>query len=210
MDAGPDQENVLPREKELAIAVINEFSDGSTIFTITTAGTLSEPHATPDPSVAIERIRNTKIASGGKTNVPIYDPIASVIRLISRSPGLRIVVFIGEGNDGGSRMRYPELRGLAESNQIAFFAALIADHSVRGAKSLLRYGWNLRELTSDTAGIFLENEKTRKATRQLTEAIKALCLISFKLSSLPSGRYKVSVPEHQRGRLHAQKAMTIP
>jgi hypothetical protein len=103
MDAGPDQKNVLSREKELAVAVINEFSEG---------------------------------ASGVKANVPIYDPIASAIRLISRSPGLLIVVFIGEGNDGRSRMRYPELRSLAKSNQIAFFAALVADHSLRGSKSI--------------------------------------------------------------------------
>jgi hypothetical protein len=210
LDAGPDQTNALAREKELAIALINEFSNGSTMFTITTAGAPSEPQSTLERNVATQRVRDVAGASGVKTNVPIYDPIASAIRLISRSPGLRIVVFIGEGNDGGSIVHYPELRSLAESNHIAFFAALVADHSLRGAKSILRYGSNLRELADDTAGVFQENEKTPKATRQLTESIRSLSLFSFDLPLLQPGRYKVSVSQREQRRLHSQKAVTIP
>jgi hypothetical protein len=160
IDAAPDQANVLSEEKELAIALINELFDAGASFTIASAGISSKIQATTlDRSIAIEHIRDITGDSGEKKNVAIYDAIGSAIRQISLTPSLRVVIFIGEGNDGGSRLRYAELRSLAESNHIVCFAALIADHSLRGARSSLRYGWNLQELTSDTAGIFLENQK---------------------------------------------------
>jgi len=211
MDAGPDQGKVLSIEKELAIALINELSDTGTSFTVAKAGISSKMQATtPDRSVAIEHIRDITGESGEKTSVAIYDAIGSAIRQISLTPGLRVVIFIGEGNDGGSRLRYAELRGLAESNQIVFFAALVADHSLRGARSILRYGWNLQDLTDDTAGIFLENQKMSKATRQLSEGVQGLRLITFEMPSRQSGRSKISVLSPRGKRLRAQKAIVIP
>jgi len=211
MDTGPDQAKVLSQEKDLAIALINELSDAGTSFIIASAGASQKMQAaTLDQSVAIEHIREITEDNGEKTDVPIYDAIGSAIRQISTTPGLRVVIFIGEGNDGGSRLRYAELRGLAASNHIACFAALIADHSLRGAKSILRYGWNLQELASDTAGLFLENPKTPKATRRLAEAVRALRLITFEMPSRHSGRSKISVLSPRDKRLRVQKAIGIP
>jgi len=211
MDAGPDQARVLSKEKDLAIALINELSDAGTSFIIASVGASSKMQATTiDRSVAIEHIREITEDNGEKTNVPIYDAIGSAIRQISATPGLRVVIFIGEGNDGGSKMRYAELRGLAESNHIACFASLVADHSLRGAKSILRYGWNLRKLTGDTAGIFLENQKTPKASRRLRESVGGLRLITFEIPFRGPGRYKISVSSPRGWRLRAQKAIAIP
>jgi hypothetical protein len=211
MDAGPDQAKVLSIEKELAIALINELSDTGTSFTVAKAGISSKMQATTsDRSVAIEHIRDITAESGERTSVAIYDAIGSAMRQISLTPGLRVVIFIGEGNDGGSSLPYAELRGLAESNQIVFFAALVADHSLRGARSILRYGWNLQDLTDDTAGIFLENQKMSKATRQLSESVQGLRLITFEMPSRQSGRSKISVLSPRGKRLRAQKAIVIP
>jgi hypothetical protein len=211
MDAGADQANVLQKEKDLAIVLINELSDSSTSFTVASAGTSSKTQATTlDRSVAIEHIRDIAGDSGQKRNVAIYDAIGSAIRQVSLDSCLRVVIFIGEGNDGGSRLRYAELRNLAESNQVAFFAALVADHSLRGAKSILRYGCNLQELTSDTAGILLENQKTPKASRQLRESVQGLRLIAFDTPPRQSGRYKLSVSARRGKKLRAQKAIVFP
>src|SRR6266852_2774191 len=211
MDTGPDQAKVLSKEKDLAIALINELSDVGTSFIIASVGTSSKMQATTlDRSVAIEHIREITGDNGEKTNVPIYDAIGSAIRKISATPGLRVVIFIGEGNDGGSKMRYAELRGLAESNQIAFFAALVAGHSLRGAKSILRYGWNLQDLTSDTVGIFLENQKTPEATRCLSESVRGLSLVAFAMPSRQPGRCKFPVSARRSKRLRAQRAIVIP
>jgi hypothetical protein len=211
VDTGPDQANVLSKEKDLANALINELRNAQTSFTIASAGTSSKMQAaTLDRSIAIAHILDITGDSGAKTNIPIYDAIGSAIRQISATTGLRVVIFIGEGNDGGSGLRYAGLRSLAESNHVAVFAALIADHSLRGAKSILRYGWNLMELTSDTAGIFLENQKTPKATRRLGESVGGLRLISFEMPSRQPGRYKSSVSVRRGKRLRAQKAIVIP
>ena len=103
MDAGPDQANVLSREKELAIALINDLFDASTSFTIASVGTLSKTQATTlDRSVAIQHIREIVGDTGKKSNVAIYDAIGSAILQISLSPGFRVVIFIGEGNDGAA------------------------------------------------------------------------------------------------------------
>jgi hypothetical protein len=211
LDAGPDQARILSKEKELAIALINGLSDGGTSFTIAKAGTSPETLApTQNRSVAVEDVRGIKGDKGERTSVAIYDAIGSAIRQISLVPGLRVVIFIGEGNDGGSRLGYAELRNLAESNQIAFFAALVANHSLRGTKSILRYGWDLRELSGDTAGIFLENQKTSKATRQLSESVARLRLVIFKIPFPQSGRYKLSASSTRNKRFKAQKRIVIP
>jgi hypothetical protein len=211
VDAGPDQAKVLSREKELAIDLINVLSDAGTSFAIATAGTSPKIQApTPNRSVAIEDIRGITGAVGERMNVPTYDAIGSAIRQISLTPGIRAVIFIGEGNDGGSKLRYAELRNLAESNRIAFFAALVANHSLRGTKSILRYGWNLRELTSDTAGIFFENQNTSKASWQLSESIRSLRLVTFEIPYPQSGRYKLSVSSKPHKRFKAQRGIVIP
>jgi hypothetical protein len=211
MDAGPNQASVLSKQRELAIALINELSDTGTSFTVAGAGISSKTQVTTlDRSVAIQQIREIVGDTGKKSNVAIYDALGSAILQVSLSPGLRVVIFIGEGNDGGSKMRYAELRSLAESNQIAFFAALVAGHNLRGSKSILRYGWNLQDLSSDTAGIFLENQKTPKAARRLSETIQGLRLIAFEMPAAQPGRYKVSVSARRGKRFCAQKAIVIP
>jgi len=211
IDAGPDQAKALSKEKDLAIDLINELSDASTSFTIASVGIspkMQEP--TRDRSVAIDHVRGIAGDNGNKTNVPIYDAIGSATRQMSSAPALRVAIFIGEGNDGGSRLRYTELRSLAESNQIAFFAALVADHSLHGTKSILRYGWYLRELTSDAAGIFLENQKTPKAAQRLSKGIRGLRLVTFEMPFIQAGHYRISVSVRRGKRLRAQKGIFIP
>jgi hypothetical protein len=211
VDAGPDQANVLSKEKDLAITLINALSDANTSFAIANAATSSKTQATTlDRFVAIAQVRDITGDAGEKRNVAVYDAIGSAIRQVSLSPGLHVVVFIGEGNDSGSRMSYEELRNLAESNQIAFFVALVAGHSLRGTKSILRYGWKLQELTSDSVGMFFENPKPAKAARQLRGSVQGLRLVTFDTPSLLSGRYRISVSSQRRTRFKAQKAIVIP
>jgi hypothetical protein len=211
MDAGPDQATVLSKEKALAVTLINKLYDANTSFTVASAGTSStlQP-ATLDRSVAIGHIREIRGDIGEKTNVPICDTIASAIRQISHRPGLRVLLFIGEGNDGGSSVSYAELRRLAESNHISVFAALLADHSLRGARSILRYGWNLQDLASDTAGLSLENQNAAKAAGQISNGIRSLRLITFEMSSPPPGHCKISISLPRGKTLRTQKAITIP
>ena len=211
MDAGPDQTKVLSKEKDLAIALMNGLSDAGTSFTVASAATSSKTQApTLDRSVAIEHIREITGDNGERTNVPIYDALGAAIRQISLAPGLRVIIFVGEGNDGGSSETYAELRRLAESNHVTVYAALVAEHSLRGARSILRYGRNLQELTLDTAGLFFENQKTAKAAEQIRESVRRLRLITFVMPSPQPGRCKISVSSRRGKRLPAQKAISLP
>jgi hypothetical protein len=211
MDAGPDQAKVLSKEKDLAIALMNGLSDPGTSFTVASAATSSKTQAPAlDRSVAIEHIREITGDNGERTNVPIYDAIGAAIRQISLVPGLRVVIFVGEGNDGGSSVTYTELRRLAESNHVTVYAALVAEHSLRGARSILRFGWNLQELTGDTAGLFFENQKTLKTAEQIRESVRGLRLITFVMPSPQPGRCKISVSSLRGKRLPAQKAISLP
>jgi len=211
VDAGPDQAKVLSKEKDLAIALMNGLSDAGTSFTVASAATSSKTQApTLDRSVAIEHIREITGDNGERTNVPIYDALGAAIRQISLAPGLRVIIFVGEGNDGGSSVTYAELRRLAESNHVTVYAALVAEHSLRGARSILRYGRNLQELTLDTAGLFFENQKTAKAAEQIRESVRRLRLITFVMPSPQPGRCKISVSSRRGKRLPAQKAISLP
>jgi hypothetical protein len=68
----------------------------------------------------------------------------------------------------------------------------------------------LRELTGGTAGRFSENQKTLKATQQLSESVRGLRVITFEMPFRGPGRYKISVSAQPGKRLHAQKAIVIP
>jgi hypothetical protein len=211
MDAGPDQAKVLSKEKDLAIALMNGLSDAGTSFTVASAATSSKMQAPAlDRSVAIEHVREITGDNGKRTNVPIYDALGAAIRQISLAPGLRVIIFIGEGNDGGSSATYTELRRLAESNHITVYAALVAEHSLRGARGILRYGWNLQDLTGDTAGLFFENQKTLKTAEQVCESVRRLRLITFAMPSPHPGRCKISVSSLRGKRLPAQKTISLP
>ena len=129
---------------------------------------------------------------------------------MSTDESIRVVIFIGEGFDGGSKIRYQQLRDLAESIHVAFFAALVADHSLRGSKSILRYGWDLEDLAKDAAGRFLENESTPKAAREFSEAVDKLRLVTFEMPIGQIGRQKVSISLPRGNRCHAHKAIVIP
>jgi hypothetical protein len=94
-------------------------------------------------------------------------------------------------------LRYADIRNLAESNQIAFCATLIADDT-------------LRDLTGETTGVFLENPKTPKATRKLIESAREFRLVVFDSPSALSGRYRISVLTRRGKRLRAQKAIVVP
>jgi hypothetical protein len=211
IDAGPDQSKVLSRERNLGVALVNALSGANTSFSITKAAISSRTERpTQDRSVAIELIREIVGDHAKNSGVAIYDAIDSAIRQISIDDGIQVVIFIGEGTDASSNLPYEQLRGLAESNHVAFFAALVADHSLRGSKSILRYGWILQKLASDTAGRFLENEETSKAARELSQGIGELRLVTFEMPSAQPGRHKVSVSLPRGNRVHAQKAIVIP
>ena len=211
IDAGPDQPKVLGREKDLAASLIAGFSDATTDFIVTRAGYRpTHVAATSESSVAINSVLALNAETGKKSDIPIYDAMALGIQELSGRPGIRVLVVIAEGNDHGSSVNYKQLRASAETHHVSCLTAIVADHGIRGPKSILRYGRDLEELAGDTAGIFIENDrKVDRMASRVERMIKSLRVVTFDIDGLTSGRHEISVVSHSAGRLHAQHAIVL-
>ena len=168
IDAGPNQAAVLNREKNLAVSILNAISVPANKFLVVRAGSQYTTYpATSDNSEATRLVEALTTETGKKSEIPIYEAMASAIGELSKLPGIRVLIVIAEGNDYGSTLGFKELRELVEARYVTCLVALVDDHPTRGTKSILRYGWSLQDLANDTAGTFVENSKNvgRTATR---------------------------------------------
>ena len=210
IDAGPSQSAVFPREAELAVSLVKALSAPGTNFLIGKIGLTGQiDNATPDQAVAIQSIQDIVCETGKPTDVPIYDLTAAAIRKLSEAPGIRVVIFIGGGKDKGSHSSYEIVRNLAQARHVTVFTLLLADRSHRGPRSMLSHGWWMRELADETAGIFLENEKSPKALERVTESIRAIRLITFHMDFKGIGRHRISLRLKGDLRFRAQKAVFL-
>ena len=210
VDAGPSQVSVLSREKDLAESSVKALSAPGTSFVIGKiglSGRLGERAV--DEDVAINSIHEIAGETGKRTDVPIYDLVVSAIQKLSEAPGIRVVIFIGGGKDSGSRSNYENVRNLAQGRHVTVLTLLLADRSHRGPKSMLSHGWLMRELADETAGIFLENPKSPKALRRVTESVPALRLVSFRMDFKEGGRHKIRVRSKGDLHLRVQKALFL-
>ncbi len=145
---------------------------------------------------------------GKKSGIPIFEAMAAAIAELSRLPGMRVLIIIAEGNDYGSSMGYKGLRDLVQARSVTCLVALVDDHPTRGTKSILRYGWSLQDLASDTAGTFVENTKrVARTAARFGEMVASFRLVTLEIAGLPPGRHRVSVSSPPGLRLHAQKAI---
>lgn len=207
IDAGPNQSAVLNREKELASSLIAEFSNTTTDFIVIRAGYQAASIVTSsEGSGATSSLQALSAETGKKSQIPVYKALVLAIEELSLRPGIRVVMIIAEGNDSKSGISYKQLRASAQAQHVSFMTVLVADHSARGSKSILRYGWDLQSLASDTAGVFLDNDRNASRTlKRLTEAIRSLRLVTFEIGGLSQGRHRMHTSSKLVGRLHAQK-----
>lgn len=208
IDAGPDQTRVLNQEKDLALAILNAISVPVNKLLVVRAGYQHTVYpATADRSEARRLIQSLAAEEGKKSEIPIYDAIASAIDELSRLYGMRVLIVIAEGNDYGSNVGYKGLRDLMQAHSVACLVALVDDHPTRGTKSILRYGWSLQDLASDTAGTFVENsKKVARTASQFGEMVASFRLVTLETAELPPGRHNLSVSTASGFHLHAQKA----
>ena len=210
IDAGPSRGAVFPREAELAVSLVKSLSIPGTNFLIGKIGLSGKlEEATPDQAVAVNSIQGIVCETGKRTDVPIYDLTAAAIRRLSAAPGIRVVIFIGGGKDKGSQSSYGNVRNLAQAQHVTVLTLLLADRSHRGAHAMLSHGWWMRELADETAGIFLENEESPKALRRVTENVRAIRLLSFRMDFKGIGRHRIRLRSKGDLRLRVQKALFL-
>jgi hypothetical protein len=201
IDARPDQSRVLNKEKDLALAILNAL--------VVRAGHHHTVYpATADRGEATRLIQSLASEEGKKLGIPIFEAMTAATGELSRLLGVRVLIIIAEGNDYGSNTGYKGLRDLVQARSVSCLTALVDDHRTRGTRSILRYGWSLQDLASDTAGAFVENSKkvVRPATR-FGEMAASFRLVTLETVELPAGRHRISVAGPSGVRLHAQKAL---
>lgn len=207
IDVGPNQTKVLDREKAIASRFITTFSKENASFLIVRAGFRPSMQADDNPLQSVNQL-TTEPGKGAK--IAIYDAVALALKQLSERDGMRVVVVIAEGNDFGSRIRYRNLRMLAMARHASVMTTLVADHPVVGSRGIYSYGWDLRDLSSKTAGISIVNDRNPdRAVRMLSLAIRSLRVLSLSATDVPPGRYKVHIVSETTGRLHAQKQICV-
>ena len=207
VDAGPNQLAVLDREKEIASSLIAEFSNARTDFIVIRAGYQAKNIVTTSAGpVVMSSLQALRAETGKKSQIPIYKAVALAIEELSLRPGIRVLIIIAEGNDSRSGISYKQLRASAQKQHVPVMTVLVADHSARGRRSALLYGWDLRSLASDTGAIFLDNDRnTSRTLKRLTEAIRSLRLVTFEIDGLSQGHHRMHTSSNSVGRLHVQK-----
>lgn len=209
IDAGPDQSRVLTKEKDLALAILNALPAPVGKLLVVRAGYQHTVYpATADRSEATRLIQSLATEEGKKSGIPIFEAMAAAIDELSLLPGMRVLIIIAEGNDYGSTTGYKGLRDLMQGRSVSCLIALVDDHPTRGTKSILRYGWSLQDLASDTAGTFVENsKKVVRTANRFGEVAASFRLVTLEAVELPAGRHRISVAGPSSIRLHAQKAL---
>jgi hypothetical protein len=209
IDAGPDQSRVLNKEKDLALAILNALPASVSQLLVVKAGYQQTAYpATGDRAEATRLIQSLATEEGKKSGIPIFEAMAAAIAELSRLPGMQVL--IAEGNDYGSTVGYKGLRDRMQAHSVACLVALVDDHPTRGTKSILRYGWSLQDLASDTAGTFVENTKrVARTAARLGEMVVSFRLVTLESAELPPGRHRIAVAGPSGMRLHAQKALVV-
>lgn len=211
IDAGPNQSAVLNREKKLASSLIAEFSDTTTDFIVIRAGYQATNLVTSSVgSIAMSSLHALGTETGKRSQIPVYKAVALAIEELSLRPGIRVLMIVAEGNDSRSGITYKQLSASAQAQHVSLMTVLVADHSARGSKSILHYGWDLQSLASDTAGVFLDNDRNPSRTlKRLTEAIRSLRLVTFEIDGVSPGQHRMHTSSNSVGRMHVQKEMFI-
>ncbi len=99
IDAGPNQSEVLNREKETASSLVAEFADMKVEFIAIRAGHQATTIATTSSGPAImSSIQAINTETGDKSQIPIFEAVALAIRQLSLHSGIRALMIIAEGN----------------------------------------------------------------------------------------------------------------
>lgn len=76
-----------------------------------------------------------------------------------------------------------------EARYVTCLVARVNDHATRGTKSILRYGWSLKDLANDTAGTFVENsKKVGRTAIRLGGMVESLRLMTFEITDRLPGK----------------------
>lgn len=204
LDANVHQRAVVGLEKETAERLLGDLDVEKARGAILSYG--AEIHASgelTDDFDGLKSFNRSIQADSDKRNrtILMFDAMKRAMEILGSGSGTKALVLFAEGNDGGSAEGWKTVARLAESNHVACYVVLFADHTFYGTKAIRHYGWDLVELTPKTGGKFWEaGSNTHKAQRSVAE-------IKSQIDSQMLLEVAVANPGSQ-GKFHAVKVTT--
>ena len=179
VDIHPHQDKVLPAELALAEEVIHRLEQPGNTFSIIVFGSqapvLVKSHV--QAGEAITAIRTVTLEQTQETNftVHLYGALNLAFDQFTNDARPKSLLVISEGNDDFRGKTFKQTVSRAQQLRVACDVAMVADHPLRGSKSIQIYGFELRRLAGKTHGLYVEiGEEQKKVSRsvdRLSESI---------------------------------------
>ena len=179
VDIHPHQDKVLPVELALAEEVIHRLEQPGNMFSIIVFGSqtpvLVKSHV--QAGEAITAIRTVTLEQTQETNftVHLYGALNLAFDQFTDDARPKSLLVISEGNDDFGGKTFKQTVTRAQQLRVGCDVVMVADHPLRGSKSIQIYGFELRRLAGKTHGLYIEiGEQQKKLSRsvdQLSENI---------------------------------------
>jgi hypothetical protein len=158
VDTHRQQAAVLPFERRVVEALVGRLAgpdaDGFVISYSNRIQTIADWSPLESwPIAAVPKISLDDSGEGDATRgADLNDGLmAGVAKLSSSATGLRRLIVIGEGNDGGSAAQFSQLLAAARAQHVQCFALLVANHRSQVGR-IREFGFDLFRLASGTHG----------------------------------------------------------
>ena len=179
VDIHPHQDKVLPVELALAEEVIHRLERPGNMFSIIVFGSqapvLVKSHV--QAGEAITAVRTVTLEQTQETifTVHLHGALSLALDQFTNDTRPKSLLVISEGNDDFVGKTFKQTVARAQQLRVGCDVAMVADHPLRGSKSIQIYGFELRRLAGKTHGLYLEiGEQQKKLSRyadQLSENI---------------------------------------
>jgi len=179
IDIHPHQDRVLPLEQALAEEVLHKLEQPGKTFSVI-AFSSQAPFLVKSlvpGNEAITAIRSVAVEQTKEENFTVHlsDALNLALDQFKGNTGPNSLLIVSEGNDDFTGKLFKQTILRAQQLGVACHVALVADHPLRGSKSIQIYGFNLRRLAGKTQGQYVEvgdqQENIPRYARTLSDGV---------------------------------------
>lgn len=170
LDVNPNQRKVFALESALATGVLDRLNQRDAAVSLVTFGS-QEPVlriANAKPSNAIDTITNVNLEQSREKYfaVHLYRALDLALNQFKDDPRPKSLLIVAEGREDFGGKQFKQIVSRARQLRVNCYVALVASHSLRGSKSILKYGFYLSDLARKTHARCIEvGDRQKKLPR---------------------------------------------
>jgi hypothetical protein len=173
LDVNPNQHKVFALESALATGVLDRLNQRDAAVSLVTFGS-QEPVlriANAKPSNAIDTITNVNLEQSREKYfaVHLYRALDLALNQFKDDPRPKSLLIVAEGREDFGGKQFKQIVSRAHQLRVNCYVALVASHSLRGSKSILKYGFYLSDLARKTHARCIEVGDRRKKLPRFVE-----------------------------------------